>query len=404
MLLKLAWRNIWRNRGRSFISIAAVLFSVFFAIVMRSMQLGSYANIIDNVIGDYSGYVQIHEKGYWDEQTMDNSMEDSPELEATLLKTPGIKAIAKRLESYSLVSTGNTTKVLGVVGLDPQNELSGFNLLDKITDGEIFTNQDKGVLISEGAATYFNLMVGDSLVFIGQGYHGMSANGIFPVTGIVKLRNPEMNKNLAFIPLKQAQYLFAAENRVTSYVIEIEEGVNHVELDSELQSIIPPDKESMTYEEMMPELVQTIQADGAGGLVMIAVLYMIIFFVLLGSVIMMTAERIKEYGILVAVGMHKTKLMATTALESVLLAVIGGSLGMALARPIQYYYYKNPLQMGGEMKEVMEQYGWEAVMPMSIEWNIGLTHAAIIVCVALCVSLYALVSVYKIKPVEAMRA
>ena len=403
MLIKLAWRNIWRNRGRSIISITAVMFSIFFAIVMRSMQLGSYANIIDNVVGDYSGYVQIHEKGYWDEQTMDNTMEDSPELATTVLKTPGVKGIAKRLESFSLVSTGNTTKVMGVVGLDPQNELSGFNLLNKITKGEIFTNKDEGVLVSEGAAKYFKVNVGDSLVFIGQGYHGNSANGLFSVTGIVKLRNPEMNKNLIFIPLKQAQYLFAAENRVSSYVVEVEEGVNHVKLNEQLKAIIPSDKETMTYEEMMPELVQTIQADGAGGLVMIGVLYMIILFVLLGSVIMMTAERIKEYGILVAVGMHKTKLMATTLIESIFLALLGGILGLALARPIQYYYYKNPLQLGGEMKEVMEQYGWEAIMPTSIDWSIGFTHTAIIVCIAMVVSIYALVFIYKLKPVEAMR-
>ncbi len=404
MLIKLAWRNIWRNRGRSTISIAAVLFSVFFAILMRSMQLGAYANIIDDIIGNYSGYVQIHEKGYWDEQTMDNTMEDSPKLEVTILNTPGVKKIAKRLESFSLVSTGTTTKVLGVVGLDPQKELSGFDLMNRITEGKLFTNQDIGVVLSEGAAKYFKVNIGDSVVFIGQGYHGNSANGIFPVTGIVKLRNPEMNRNLVFIPLKQAQYLFAAENRVSAYVIEVAEDADHVEVSAAIKAKIPPENESMTYEEMMPELVQTIQSDSAGGLIMVAVLYMIILFVLLGSVIMMTAERVKEYGILVAVGMHKTKLMATTILESIFLALIGGLSGLVLARPIQYYYYNNPLQLGGDMKKAMEEYGWEAVMPMSIDWSIGLTHTAIIVCIAFVVSIYALVSIRYLKPVEAMRA
>jgi len=84
MFLKLAWRNIWRNKRRSLITIASIFCAIFFSVVMRTMQLGSYDLMIDSMVRFYSGYIQIHSKGYWDEQTLDNSFdfdEEFPHLE-----------------------------------------------------------------------------------------------------------------------------------------------------------------------------------------------------------------------------------------------------------------------------------------------------------------------------------
>ena len=154
MLTKIAWRNIWRNRGRSLISIAAVFFCVFFAIVLRSMQTGSYANIIDDMVGDFFGYVQVHQDGFWDEQIMDNSMEIDPEMLNKISNTEGVKTVAKRLESFSLVSSGRITKVLAIMGLEPENELSGFNLENRLTDGQLFSKGNSGIVVSEGAVSH----------------------------------------------------------------------------------------------------------------------------------------------------------------------------------------------------------------------------------------------------------
>ena len=75
MLIKLAWRNIWRNKKRSIITITAIVIAVFLAVVMRSLQLGMYDNMIQNIVGSYSGHIQIHSIGYWEEQTIDNAFE-----------------------------------------------------------------------------------------------------------------------------------------------------------------------------------------------------------------------------------------------------------------------------------------------------------------------------------------
>ena len=403
MLIKIAWRNIWRNRGRSLISIAAVFFCVFFAIVLRSMQIGSYANIIDDMVGDFYGYVQVHQNGFWDEQILDNSMEDDQELTRNIVEIPGVERVVKRMESYSLISSGKTTRVVAVMGVEPENELSGLGLQDRIIAGRIFNEGSSEIVVGEGVAEYFRMDVGDTLILIGQGYHGQSANGLFRISGIVKMRNPEINKNISFMSLPTAQHLFGAEGRLTSLTIEPRQGFDYIAINQSIKENLDEQYESMTYEEMMPELIQALKADDVGGLVMLYVLYMIIAFVLLGTVIMMTAERMKEFGILISIGMYKSKLILATVLESAFLALLGGVLGLLLARPIQWYYHENPILLTGAMEETMLEYGYEPIMPFATDWSISITHTSIIIILAILVSVYAVIKVATLQPVEAMR-
>ena len=122
MYLKLAWRNIWRNKRRSFITIASILFAVFFAVMMRSIQLGLYAKMIDNVVGFYTGYLQIHGNGYWEEKTLDNSFEYDEQLLEEIAQTDRVTGVIPRLEGFALSSYGESTKGAMVVGVDAKKE------------------------------------------------------------------------------------------------------------------------------------------------------------------------------------------------------------------------------------------------------------------------------------------
>ena len=110
MLLKLAWRNIWRNKRRTAITIASIFFAVFFAVFMRSMQLGIYAQMIDSVVRFYTGHIQVHGKGYWDDQTMDNAFSLEEESLSDITKNQHITLAARRLEGFALSSYGMQRK------------------------------------------------------------------------------------------------------------------------------------------------------------------------------------------------------------------------------------------------------------------------------------------------------
>ncbi len=117
MLFKLAWRNIWRNRNRSLITMSAVASAVLLAVVTVSLQKGVFENLIKDLVSLYSGYIQVHAKGYWEEQTLDNSFEINDTLEQVVQQTPGVAQMAHRLETFALASSGEKTRACLVVGI-----------------------------------------------------------------------------------------------------------------------------------------------------------------------------------------------------------------------------------------------------------------------------------------------
>jgi putative ABC transport system permease protein len=109
-MFKLAWRNIWRNKGRSAISIAAVMFCVIFAVVLRSFQVGVWENMTHEIVANNFGYLQLHQRGFWADQTLDNSLDLSTLENASFTNHPEVTGLIPRIESFSLVSTGEGTK------------------------------------------------------------------------------------------------------------------------------------------------------------------------------------------------------------------------------------------------------------------------------------------------------
>lgn len=405
MLLKLAWRNIWRNKRRSLITAASVTFALFFAILMRSMQLGTYDNVYDNVISSSTGYIQVHQKGFWDEQTLEESMELPDSLSQVIQRTEGVEAMVPRLQSFSLVSTGKDTKGALVMGVDPEAEVQYFNLDDNLQSGALFSGSDRSVVLTEGLAQFFDAKSGDTIVMIGQGYHGVSANAKYPVAGIVKLNSPELNKNLLYLPLEEAQYLYGAYGRLTSLVIIPKHEDDFEETADNLRNELDTAQtfEVMTWREMMPELIQAMEADSAGGLIILFILYLVISFGVFGTILMLSAEREPEFGILISIGMGRGKIALITLMEILILALLGILIGCLLAMPISFYYHYNPISLTGIFSESMIEYGFEPIMPFSIDSSIPLVHSTGMLIITMILSLYAVWKIYTLNPVTAVR-
>lgn len=404
MLLKLAWRNIWRNKRRSLITAASVSFALFFAILMRSMQLGTYENVYDSVINSSTGYIQVHQEGYWDEPTLEKSMERDESLLTKVTGTQGVQAAVPRLESFSLLSTGNDTKGAMVMGIDPEAEHAHFELKERIVAGTFFSTSDRSLVLSQGLADFFAAGVGDTLVMIGQGYHGVSANGKYPVAGIVKLSSPELNQRLAYLPLPEAQQLYGAYGRLTSLVIIPENNREFEEVAASLSKKLDTARyEVMTWREMLPELIQTLEADSAGGVVILFILYLVISFGAFGTILMLTAERLPEFGILISIGMARGKIALVTFLEILFLSFLGSLAAWVFAMPIAWYFHENPVQLTGRMDEAMQEYGMEPIMPFSVDLSIPMTHTTGVLIITMILSLYAVWKILKLNPVTAVR-
>ncbi|MEN8250381.1 MAG: ABC transporter permease [Bacteroidota bacterium] len=404
MYLTLAWRNIWRNKRRSIITIFSITFAVFLACLMRSMQLGTYNRMIENAARFYTGYIQVHQNGYWDDKMLDNSFLNNQELINTITSTEGVEVAVPRLESFALASYGTKTKGALVMGIDPNTEDSLTRVREKIVDGEYLEPTDKAVMIAEGLSEYLRLGVGDTIILIGQGYHGANAAAIYPIKGIMKFAVPMQNNQTVYMPLKEAQWFYAAEDRLTSIALVVDKAKNVDRIVNDISAKVDLEAlEVMGWRDMMPELVQGIEIDDISGRVMIWILYAVIGFGMFGTFLMMTMERMYEFGIMMSVGMRRYIMQFVVFLEMIMISGIGALVGVGISLPILAYYYKNPIIMSGEFADSIEEFGVEAGYFFSMDASIFYGQAWVIFFMSLIFALYPLIVIMKLKPVEAMR-
>jgi len=226
----------------------------------------------------------------------------------------------------------------------------------------------------------------------------------------MRLGVPDLNNAMVFMPLKTCQYLYGAENRLTS-IIPIANNVNKLDRTvAELKqntlnahNNTGENYEVMSWQQMLPELVQLIQADNAGGIIMISILYIVIGFGIFGTILMMTTERLYEFGVLISVGMKRWKLVIVVLLESLFINFLGVIAGMLAGIPILGYFYNNPIRLSGNLDEFAEQYNIEPVLNFSLDPSVFYWQGIIVFIIALIVSIYPIFKISKLNLISALR-
>jgi len=465
----LAWRNLWRNKRRTLITVASVFFAVFFALLMRSLQLGTYDHMFRNVIESYTGYVQIQHEDFWDNRLIDNVFQYTPELDKQILNDKNSVATVPRFESFALASTGNITKGVLVMGIDPLKEsylsdvkskLVRYRLNDEnseklknselpeaikknielfkgnsyssrtslMTDLGISENDsasvfpiiernaffrngyiktgEPGALVGDKLAAFLKISIGDTLVLIGQGYHGTSAAGKYRIAGIVRMPTPDLDNKIVYLPFDICQEFYNAPGMLTSLAVSIKDN-NDKEINrmvSELGTKLESPLRVLGWRTMNELMINQMDADSKSGMIMIAILYLVIAFGIFGTVLMMTAERRREFGVLVAIGMQKTKLSAIVTYEMIYIGLMGIASGIILALPAIFYGYYHPIRFTGEMAKMYEDYGMEPVMPfMPVDWYF-MWQSVVVTIIVFIAIIYPVRKIQKMEVVNSLKA
>jgi ABC-type lipoprotein release transport system permease subunit len=466
---QLAWRNLWRNRKRTLITAASVFFAVFFALLMRSFQLGAYDRMFKNIIESYTGYLQVQNTEYFDDPVLDNAFEVDSSLFDKIQDDPNVTGIVPRLESFALAAVGSRTQGVIVMGIDPAGEekVSGITnrlvrfrltpqaieklkkemipertrkLLDVFSDNtyssvgrlmldlgistddsarvlpvfrkdasftnRYFTeNEQKSVIIGSGLSTYLKAEVGDSVVLIGQGYHGTSAAGIYVVKGIVKLPAPDIDNIIVYIPINTARYLYAAPGMATSAVISLKNN-DDKEIKAtnlRLAGFVKNPLTLRTWRELNALLINQMEADNRSGIILIAILYLVIAFGVFGTVLMMLAERRKEFGMLVSIGMQKRKLAKVVSMEMFLIGFLGVLAGVIVSLPIVFYGNLHPIRFKGAMARMYEDYGFDPIMPTLLPDKYYLWQIVVVLIILLIAIIFSARKIFRINVINSMR-
>lgn len=467
---QLAWKNLWRNRRRTLITAASVFFAVFFALAMRSFQLGAYDRLFKNVIESYSGYLQLQHTDYFDDPSLDNSFKISPALIDSIKKDTNVNDVIPRLESFALAASGTHTQGVIVLGIIPDGENKVLNISNKLVrykltpeaveklkhDSipdrtkkllDIFPNEayssearmmlDLGIsnrdsaatlplmrkrtsfsnffltgnetgdaVIGDGLSDFLKAGVGDTIVLMGQGYHGTTAAGKFAVKGIIKLSTPDIDNIIVYLPIEAARELYAAPGMTTSAIISLKSDKDDdiLQTGNRLEKIISQPMTIKTWKELNALMVNQMEADNRSGMILIGVLYLVIAFGVFGTVLMMMAERRREFGMLVSIGMKKRKLAKVVSLEMLFIGVLGVGAGVIASLPVVIYGHFHPIRLTGEFARMYEDYGFEAVMPTMLPGTFYLWQIVVVMIILLIAIIFSTRKIFRLNVINAMRA
>jgi ABC-type lipoprotein release transport system permease subunit len=466
----MAWRNLWRNRRRTFITSASVLFAVFFALFFRSLQLGSYDHMFKNAIESYTGYIQVQQKDYWDEKIVDNTFTYDSDLDQQLLADNNVEATIPRFESFALASNGPQTKGVLVMGVDPEKEQHLSKITDKMVkyrlteesinrikqDADVpqkvkelallfkdnaYTNSSRlqldlgisdkdaplvmpaietysrfengsinlrepGVLVGNKLAEYLKLGIGDTIVLIGQGYHASTAAGKYEIKGIVKIPLPDIDNKIVYLPLDICQELYNAPGNLTSLALAVHDNSDKaIEATiNRIENVVSGEQRIIGWREMNEVMVSQMDADNKSGMIMIGILYLVIAFGVFGTVLMLTAERKREFGVLVAIGMQKKKLATIMTSEMLLIGLLGMLAGSLVATIVILYGVDHPIIFKGSMAKMFEDYGMEPKMVFMGINTYFLWQMFIVALMVLLSISYPVRKIFGMKVVNALRA
>lgn len=400
--IKLAWRNIWRNKRRTLITVSSIFFGVLLSAYMTSMQEGSYDKMVEIVVKFYSGYMQVHHEDYWENKSINNSFDYDESLVKKLTAHPEVDFVIPRLESFGLASSEELTRGSAIFGIVPEVENRLTGIASKIISGTYLANNDNGVVIGEGLARFLKLNLNDTLVIITQGFHGVSSAGKFPVHGIIKHVSPELNKSIIYMELKTCQSFLGAENKLTSLVVNVADNDAMKRTLKKLKSEIQSPFSVMSWEEMQPEVVQQIESDRAGGIIMKAILYIVIAFGIFGTIMMMIAERRREFGVMISIGMQKKKLAVVLFIETLFIGLLGILSGIVVSLPLLLIQAQNPIPLTGETAKLMEDFGFEPYMFFSTAPEVFWQQAISVFVLTLLIGIYPIITSLRLKEIKAL--
>lgn len=402
--VKIAWRNLWRNKRRTLITSASVFFGVFFAIMMTSVQKGSFENMIGNMAKFYTGYIQIQEIEFKETPGVNHSFKLNPDLQNAIENNPNITSSTKRVETFALASNEEKSYPAFVLGIEPDKENEKSGLAKYVKKGNYISNGSSDILVGKVLADNLNIGVGDSLILLGQGYHGVSAVGIYKVAGLLSFPLPELSKQIVYMDLLNAQEFSSIPNMITSNVIMVNNTTKITPLIENLKSSAGENLVIYSWQELMPELLNLIEGKEASSVMIKTLLFMIIGFGVWSTIMMMMNERKRELGVMIAIGFKRGRLLFMMLIESAFIGIIGILSGMIVSYPIFWYLFKNPIIVTGEMAKTYEDMGFEPKISFSISPEIFYNPAITIMIIFMIVSLYQIYYVAKLKVVESLKS
>lgn len=401
---QIALKNIKRNKQRTIVTIILSTFATAILIFASALMDGEHKILLKNAVEIYPGYIQIINKKFKDNPNFDNLIENSDEIVNKLTKNTKIKVLSQRFETFVLLSSSSKSLGAMIVGIQPKIEEKISKLKKSLYKGEYLSNTDKNsAYIGNELAKNLKVDIGDTISFIGNGAdYSFCADNLI-IKGIFQTGLFEFDLNSIFVNKKYFDELFVSSDLSTHIIILPKKTENSLSLSNEIQTNLNDKLLSQSWEEFMESLVKAMKLDSVFGYITLSIFFIVILFVILIYTTLSIYSRIKEIGVLRAIGTQQKEILLMLLYESFILSGISVILGGIIGAIFSYYFYINPIDLGSQFEEQFKQYGFaNTVLPTDFN-PLNIIRDMFIMFV-LCVlsTIPPVLKVNKYKPIEAI--
>ncbi|MBT8082865.1 MAG: FtsX-like permease family protein [Gammaproteobacteria bacterium] len=405
IVLRLAWRNIWRQPRRTWLTTGAMVFSNILLVFMISLQFGMYGLMINNTLQVFSGHMQVQAPGYVDDAKMRQVVDDVQPLAAHLREALGSDTVAARARAFALASSEDRTYGIAIYGVEPRHEPRVSNLPGLVEHGRYLQDDDAyEIVIGSVLARNLQVATGDELTLLGSGVDGSFAAAVVVVAGIFESGVKDIDRNIAQMPLTAFQDMFYMNGAGHQVVILAPSLADAPELQARVEALVGADDGLVVqdWDALQPGLRQAIQADMSSAFFMYGILVVLVAFSVLNTQLMSVLERTHEFGVVMALGMKPGLLGRIVLLESALMGLLGFVLGVIAGTALTAWLSVRGFTMPG-MDEMAAQFN----LPARIYPPVTLLSVAIgpfvVFVFTLLASVYPAWRLRRLHPVEAMR-
>jgi ABC-type lipoprotein release transport system permease subunit len=403
---RLAWRNLWRQPRRTWLTAGAMIFSNALIVFMISVQFGMYRMMIDNTLRSFSGHIQLQAPGYNDDQKMRQIVPDVAELAEQLRTELQLDSVSARGIGFALVSSVERSAPAQIIGVEPDTESLVSNMPGLVSKGRYLADRNAPeVVIGSVLARNLRVDIGDELTLLGNGPDGSFAAAIPTITGIIDSAIPDIDRTLLHIPLGFFQDTFSMGNAGHSVVIMAPEftAIEHYRRQTAAFFEGRDDLVVLDWDALNPGLREALLADFVSAWLLYGVLIVLVAFSVLNTQLMSVLERTKEFGIILSLGLTPGRLGRLVILEAALMGLLGLVLGVLLGGAVAWYFSIYGFSLPG-MDDIASKFNmpdriYADVSPLSL-----LLGPTIVYVATLMAALYPALRLHWLRPVDAMRA
>ncbi len=413
-LLQLAWRNLWRNRRRTFITMAAIAFGYAMLLFVACLMAGLRWQMIQNGTCLVMSQIQIHAPDYYPNRPLQKTLggrkgTDVSALLASISADRRVSAVAPRVYGYALLSAAHRSAGVELMGVVPDQEPKITILNTQIAKGTyLSTRLPKGVVIGDKLASTIGIGLNSEIVLLTQAADGSMGNDVYTVVGILHTGLDAVDRGLVLMTLPTLQdLLHLAPARIHEVGIKLTNisAASNVAAGLQLKLGKNLPVRVMAWPELAPELANYVQFNHGVTVVLFFIFFLVAVIGVMNTMLMAVYERTREFGMLMAVGMRPAQVIELILTEAAGLGVASLVVGAALGVPLLWYLQVHGLDLGGATGEVVSVAGvvvghlWygRQDFPAYSQAAVGLAATALVS------ALYPAWRAAKLRPTEAMR-